>query len=363
MDTPKFPFDEGNAPAGKDAEQGTPSSATGMFATPPLKGSEPVPSVLDSLTPTPATPGNAAAAPTTKPFSAPSSRAPEPESAPGEFTQMYRAMPFSPVSAPSGAETPKAPEAAPTHGPLAPQPRKQPPGDFTRVFTQLPTPQAVPKVPPPAPQSAAQTPAPQPQGSTAPANVPGEFTQMFQGLGGSTEASTPAPPAVPASLAADSARTDPAPPSESPKAAGSFTQLFQSISAPTPEPFKQKEETTPASKPDSFTSVFRSSQAKPAQEPFAQPSAGKDVEDFWSNVSSAPRSPTNSAPPPPPTSQGGFTQLFETLSEDRPTSQPFAAQNPIVRFATANPSRTCATSDAVRTRRFHATDAITGRAR
>ena len=332
MDPTKFPFDESGAPSGEPSESGDAGSATGMFSAPP-KTDAPSSSILDSLRsdarliqelqgppPSPTVIESRPMPPS--PASSPATTGSEP----GEFTRIYQTMPFAPPAAPPSSDGAK-PFAGPTpaEAPAA-QPKKQPVGDFTKLFTQLPTPRSTVVR-----QAASPRPMPLPptEAPTAMPAAPGEFTQMFQSLGPG--------PAVEQTAPASSTSRPRGPLSQAPvdqpvikneiepqTEAGNFTQLFQSISpqspleakAPAPSPIKEPAAPPPTSESRSFTNLFQAAQSQPRSEPAYSPREPKQPQ--FNQDLATPGTGASAA------SQGGFTRMFESLSEERVKDPPFS---------------------------------------
>jgi hypothetical protein len=257
--------------------------------------------------------------------------APPSASEPGELTRMYQAMPFA--AAPSPTEPPKPFSGSASDFSLS-QPKKQPAGDFTKVFSQLPTPRSAPPRPAPPP------PVRVPEQPSAPPSS-GEFTQMFQSLSSSREAegvTTPPEPVrsadtitIPVATAPSSASTEPQ------KEAGSFTQLFQAVSsnAPSPEkptPARQPQDVpatppAPETEPGSFTSLFQAVQNRPQPEPLHPSPLSERPRSVPQTDFMVPRPAKDSV-----ANQGGFTRLFDTLSDDKRKDGPFSNPSPNATF-------------------------------
>ena len=251
---------------------------------------------------------------------------------PGEFTQMFQAMPahttpppLTPVPAP-GEFTQMFQTSAPTTPPSAitpivnrgttpPLPAPAPPaaaapGEFTNIFkTGLAPAQQAP--PPPAPGAGEftrmfQSPTVQPTGEAPPAqqqpppapppdNGPSEFTKFFQ-----TPIESPAPRPHPA-LNDPFGKSAPVPPS-APQSGGpgEFTQMFGVPSRPSqgvaPEPYK------------------------PTYSPSFAPTASSSATGAFSTPSRPPSGPPTGGAPAGP---GEYTQMFSAPSQPvAPASTP-----------------------------------------
>jgi hypothetical protein len=333
MDPTKFPSDESGAPSGQPSESGDTGSATGMFSTPPKTDASS--SILDSLRSDARLiqelQGPQASPTVFEPRPSPASEASSPAttgSEPGEFTRIYQTMPFAPPAAAPSSDGVKPFAGSSPAEPPAAQPKRQPLGDFTKLFTQLPTPRSTVVRPaaPPRPEPVTPTTAP-----TAMPAAPGEFTQMFQGLGQgpapaqTTPASSPSRPRGPLSqppLDSPGIKAEIEPQAE----AGNFTQLFQSISpqspaeakAPASPSFKEPAAPTPPSESRSFTNLFQTAQPQPRSEPAFSPPPREPKQPQFNQDLATPGT-GGSAP-----GQGGFTKMFESLSEDRVKDPPFS---------------------------------------
>lgn len=319
MGDERFPFDEKQA--GADA-----GSVTGMFGTSAAPKAAQDDLLAELLRPQTAGAPQVMPVVSSAPVAAPASVAPVMErlvpegQKPGDVTRMLEEL-----KALTGAvveplkPTPPKPAGPPVAAELKP-------GEFTRIFRQLPTPQ--PKSAPAAPVVAA-VPAPEQAGQEPKS---GEFTQFFKksvatggassGVAASGSPAAPAP-AWPESFAADA-------PQKTPDAPGSFTQMFRTLSASenaapaasaaVPAPASPPVQVAPAnssSGPGAFTQMFQTLSPN-AEQPrsAALPPMGEPLKPV-APVHSAP--PVFSAPPSSSTlsgrsNQGGFTQLFESLS-------------------------------------------------
>lgn len=306
-----------------------PGEFTRMFQVP---ASAPVPAVppsQDDLSVTktmriPLIP--AVIAPPVPPPAPPPPTAPPPPlaTAPGEFTQMFQAMPqqttpsqVTPIAkAPAPGEFTQmfqtaAPAATPStitpilnRSTMPPAPSPAPPaaapGDFTNIFKTGVAP--------------AQQPPPQPP----PAGGPGEFTRIFQ-----TSAVRPTGEAPPV-------QQPPPPPDSGP---GEFTKFFQTpVESPAPRPHPALNDpfgksapppTAPQSGgPGEFTQMFgvpsRPSQGgapepyKPAYSPSFAPPPSSSATGAFSTPSRPPSAPSTGGPPAGP---GEYTQMFSAPSQ------------------------------------------------
>lgn len=332
MDDSRFPFDEKNPDAGAGQGASDAGSATGMFAATPSKPPATDDDLLAELLKpkTAAAPSVAPAAPAAAPLSADTAQKP------GDVTRMLEELKAltGAVAAPSQSPAPK-----PTTPPVAAELK---PGEFTQIFRQIPTPKrVVPQVPvpePPAAQSPVQPPAKPSAGSA------GEFTQFMQTLaGGAQEPAMAQPPRAQATPPVFSPVNPPNPVAASPAPAagpgtpGSFTQMFQTLSpsgapqavpvAPVAPPSGQ------SSGPGSFTQIFQtlspnapSVPEPPQASPFPAPPS---FPSFSEPLKPPPVAPSIQ-PPSPPSNQGGFTQLFNSLSGDGPQQpMPIASSPPL----------------------------------
>ncbi|MGA7316821.1 MAG: hypothetical protein WBX22_22945 [Silvibacterium sp.] len=357
MDPSKSPFDDPDFPSKSESATTEPSSATAIFGTVAARPAQPPEDDLlrsllrEESKPAPAGVPQAISSPgsQTPPWTPADQPAAAPVS-PGGFTDMFRALatPASPSTLGPASEATLG--AAPV-APSASQAPQKPLPDLANVFTQV----LVQK------PFSPDTPAP-------PATVkPGEFTQMLQTLSTPVEktGNELSPPAV-----AETAKAASAP--------GSFTQMFNSISASPSESMKPAETEKPAddpgatkaipipsqlgpispqpvktqavSSPGDFTQMFHSAQAAresgPAQPvlpvaPQSVPSAGpgsftqmfsqrtpeqtplenplkslrpESVPESNFQFSSSPARSPESLPP----AQGGFTQLLQALNKEEP---------------------------------------------
>jgi hypothetical protein len=316
MDNSKFPFEKEKLDAGTGPAEADAGSVTSMFATPVAPKAQT--STEDLL------------ADLLKPKAVAAQAAPE---------RVVPVVPLAPVAAKPPAvqgkgdvtrllEELRAAGHAPLRPPVAPAakvvaaPATDPnPGEFTRIFTQLPTPQPKPPVTPPTAPPLQVQPAPvlpppaPPVPAVASAQQPGEFTQFLQKMSSAEKldagpAAGAAPSGWPAGLPVESS----APLREAPKSSepGSFTQLFQAVSkggaaAPPPAP-ASVEAAAPAAGPGAFTQMFQAISAKP--EPLRP-------------------TPLQEPPKSAPVSQGGFTQLFDSLASSAPGPQASALSPPI----------------------------------
>ncbi len=229
---------------------------------------------------------------------------------PGGFTDMFRALatPASPSTLGPASEAtlgaaPVAPSASPT--PQKPLP------DLANVFTQV----LVQK------PFSPDTPAP-------PATVkPGEFTQMLQTLSTPVEktGNDVSPPAVPETAKAASAP-------------GSFTQMFNSISASPSESMKPAETEKPADDPGATKAIPIPSQLGPISpspvKPQAVSSSGDFTQMFHSAQAAGESGPAQPVLPVAPQSvpsagPGSFTQLFsQRTPEKTPLENPLKSLRP-----------------------------------
>jgi len=275
-------------------------------------------------------------------------------------TPAAAAAPAQPVPASRAFEPAEPPGTKPQPAEAKPQVAQEGPGEFTRIFTQLPTPRSAP------PAILGDLPV-QPVAARPPA--PGEFTQFFQardqaGLqppatsaaaakppapplpepfaprepGAAREPATrepvpsrdafaPQPPAMPAALDA------PAPPRAASQAFAPASAFAPSPAADAAfaRPAREPQGPAAAAEPGEFTALF--------QAPFAGPSAP--------NAGPAPAftppapQPSSCAPAPGPVfaepeplkpnsaASGGFTELLRSLSDGNPAAgSPAPAQAP-----------------------------------
>ena len=274
-----------------------------------------------AATPVAAPPASAPPAPAAGPGSGP-------VSGPGAFTQLFSSV-SPPASSTLGAglePTAQIPIYSPPSP--APQPQTKPepsvrgqtgPGDFTRMFQSVTSPDEAPPKPSPGTPafSTSQWATPQPPASS-PSSGPGAFTQMFAPKPLET---TPAedplkslrPEPVSAPMHAPSSGTfsfqtpPPRPLEPAPVAQGGFTQLLHALNkeepaAQHPEPFMPPSPpapAAPASGMGGFTQLLRTLSAEPASPPVVQP---------------APMPPIQPAPAPPPVSgaPGEFTRVISS---------------------------------------------------
>src|ERR1700733_374704 len=295
MDNSKFPFDEKKLDAGAGPAESEAGSVTGMFSTPAREEKsatstdDPLAELLKPKTTPPATPIP------TKPVVAVAGKpvvVGGGKNQPGEVTRMLLRESQTPLAG--------APAFVPPPALVSTTPSQEPsPGEFTRIFTQLPIPKPLPAAPPI--QAQQQTPSP-----GAPASRPGEFTQVLQKMLATEKG-------VPASVGVEQANSPaaglgawpavlPTEPFEretsKSDAPGSFTQLFQAVSPgraaeklPPPAPV---EAVAPPQAPGAFTQMFQA----------------------ISTNTELPRPAPVESPKPAAVSQGGLTHLFESLSSD-----------------------------------------------
>ncbi len=243
----------------------------------------------------------------------------------GAVASVHSPLPVDSMSPPGSA--PAAPPASST---AAAEPE---PGSFTRLFTSF----AVPSTPPPS-APAAPTPSPAPAAPEPPSHASeGSFTQLFSAFGTETQSHRQDPPEASAPAGASSQHaaveafpTVPAPATEP----ASFTQLFSAVTTPatapphpppphfneassTPSPLQASPATQQTASPESFTQMFQAlspraetaGQELPrAASPFADPPATRND----ASLRQGPAEP-----------QGGtFTQLFNTLDDQREPGKP-----------------------------------------
>ena len=164
--------------------------------------------------------------------------------APGEFTRMFQAMasPEAPPAPPSQAPTPAAaaPPPAPPAPPSGPTPASQPadsePGEFTRMFATPEVPSAPPP-PSPAPPSPPDVGSPGQTPPPAGDEGPGEFTRFFTAPEKPSSAVPPSTPAASGPPAGSPPSTVPpaGPPPPTPSLSdgpGEFTRMFQAPRSP-----------------------------------------------------------------------------------------------------------------------------------
>jgi hypothetical protein len=274
-------------------------------------------------------------------------KAPAPSPTPQELSASAPAPPAAP---PASGFAPGPPAAYSQPAPVlqssaAAQPETA--GEFTRIFTQLPTPRSAP------PAILAEVAAAPPVPPPAPAPQPGEFTQFFRALDSATPpaAASPSPAGGAALLPIPPAPTlaplaaQPAPP-EAQKPAQPSQQTAQHI-----EPATQAFQPAPPAPP--AIQAFQPEPqippapafAPPAPSPAAQPKAGAFTAFFNSPAPSSagreiaanpipaapvrnpvpePTFPTGFAEPPrsQPAAAGGFTELLRTLSNEGTPAPP-----------------------------------------
>ncbi len=237
------------------------------------------------------------------------------------------------------------------------------PGSFTQMFQSL-------KSAEPAKEN---VPEPPPVQSPAPAAEPGSFTQMFESLKAAEQQPTksenvpppsmaPTAPVLPAKPAADltsvftpvSINKPAAPASTTPVASGQkpgeFTQLLSTLNNPilkaqNAPPEQAATETQPSTAaPQVFQTPFSSPESGltpvPVPDPVAQ-TAGPGVFTQMFQTLSPNKPPAEAAPaqappspaaPPEPAAAGGFTQMFQSLSgakEPAPAPQPSPSAAPL----------------------------------
>jgi hypothetical protein len=319
MDNSKFPFEKEKLDAGTGPAEADAGSVTSMFATPVApKAQNPTEDLLAELlkpkaAAPPAAPERVAPVVPLAPPLAP--KPPVVEGKKGDVTRLLEELQ-------AAGHAPLRPPIAPAAKAVVAPATDPSPGEFTRIFTQLPTPQPKPPSTPPAapplqvqPAPVSPPPAP-PVPAVAAAQQPGEFTQFLQKMSSAEKldagpAAGAAPSGWPAGLPVESS----APLREAPKPSsepGSFTQLFQAVSkggaaAPPPAP-APVEAAAPAAGPGAFTQMFQAISAKP--EPLRP-------------------APLQEPPKSAPVSQGGFTQLFDSLASSAPAHQAPTSPLPI----------------------------------
>ncbi len=264
MDSSKSPFDDPEFPGKSESATGDASSATAIFGTVSAKpSSQQDDDLLKSLMGAQSSSSFVAEAPS------PTSPAPP------------QTQPWTPVAPPT-----PAPQVASSSGP----------GEFTEIFRAMQNP--APAATPPAAPPAAYTP-PNPP-SKAPADLANVFTQVV------VEKTTFTPPPAP-----------PPPPSKP----GEFTQLLQTLNAPTQkqEPELAAPPQPPATgTPGTFTQLFNAVSGQPTETPqtSAMPAAQAPV----------PQVP-QSFRPDTPAAPGDFTRMFQSQPPTRQAESPTVPTN------------------------------------
>jgi len=308
MDDSKFPFDEK-----KDAGAGASDagSVTSMFAavdplkTPQTATASETPKTTEDLLAELLKPKAAPAVQATNP--APVVQPPVAEThKPGEVTRMLEEL--KALTGAEAAPLQPAPVKPPTAPPVA---ASLAPGEFTQIFRQIPTPK---------PKAAPAAPAPSAPAST-PASAPGEFTQFLQKM-----------PGAGSGVAAE----NDVQPAAAPSAPGSFTQMFQTLSpgvdGASPAPLAPVA-SPPASSsgPGAFTQMFQTLSPDAGQTP--EPQRASPLPPFGEPLKPVPPVPSQPpvmSAPSAPSNQGGFTQLFNSLSgSGLPQQGPAASAPPV----------------------------------
>ncbi|MGI9627626.1 MAG: hypothetical protein ACR2QM_12370 [Longimicrobiales bacterium] len=234
-----------------------------------------------------------------------------PPQAPTKTIQQVRPSDPGGASAPAGSDSPPPP------------PVKDSPGEFTRMFQAVggadakappveePTTES-PKPTPPSDEVDPWTdPARRPSSTSTTKEGPGEFTRMFQAAGGTVDETKPTPK----------------PPDKPAARDGEFTRLFEGPLGADDSTSPPPDQASPPAAPP-FPGGFAS--PKPVDSP---PASGRPSDGTWSDALRSPTrkqdelppTPPPSVPPPGPSTGGEYTMIF---GGDSPPTPPASKAPP-----------------------------------